>query len=308
MTTTSAWPVGWLGQRRLKRAIERRAAELAARYGAHHIGVSKKYRAGSRTPRTCITFYVKKKGSDVARQVPRRIRFDRLYPSRLLRLATDVCEIGELKGLALRGGHLVAAGDGETGTVGLVLRQAGRDLFLTNAHVATDPGLPAGQLVATVPGIGLVGGMVAVIDDLTAPVIRSDAALVLANPGSVAPGEFHQVPLRLKGCGEFLFNDPRRFFYVAQGVEHELRYRGFVPDMAEIWIDGFLLIYASFHKLDVLTGQCRPGDSGAVVFCKEGATVRAVGLLFGGDEEANEILAFPVRRCLKQMGINPDSL
>ena len=51
-----------------------------------------------------------------------------------------------------------------------------------------------------------------------------------------------------------------------------------------------------------------PGHSGAVVFCRSGAGLMAVGLLFGGIEDANEVWVFPVRRCLRQMNIDPDSL
>ena len=61
----------------VERTIVERNDDLLKRYGAHHIGVSKKYRKGSRLPDTCITFYVKRKGKDVrAPQIPKRIGAD----------------------------------------------------------------------------------------------------------------------------------------------------------------------------------------------------------------------------------------
>ena len=126
----------------VERTIVERNDELLARYGAHHIGVSKKYRKGARLPDTCITFYVKRKGKDVpTQQIPKHIGLSYESASREALVATDVCEIGEgePEGFSMRGGNLVVADDGETGTVGLVFRQGGSDMFLTNAHVATDP-------------------------------------------------------------------------------------------------------------------------------------------------------------------------
>lgn len=295
----------------VEQTILERNDELLKRYGAHHIGVSKKYRKGGKLPDTCITFFVKKKGKDVrAEQIPEHIALSSPGGSRKGLVATDVCEIGrrEPVGFSLRGGYLVAAGDGETGTVGLVFRRGDADFFLTNAHVATDPGVMPGGLGVQLPNGSFVPAKVETLDDLRAPLIRSDAALVSVPANSVAPGEFHGVPLRLRNCGDIANNDPRRFFYVAGGFVHEVRWRAFMPAAAQIKIDGHLLRYAGFHKFDVRIGQCRPGHSGAVVFCETVGGLTAVGLLFGGIQATNEVWAFPVRLSLAQMGVNPDSL
>ena len=297
----------------VERTIVERNAELIERYGAHHIGVSKKYRKGSRLSDTCITFYVKrkKKRKEVAAQlVPKHIDLSYGGGSRKRLIATDVCQIGrrEPVGFNMRGGNLVVASNGQTGTVGLVFRLGGSDMFLTNAHVATDPGLPPGQVSVHVPGGGGFIGNVTRIDDLTAPLIRSDAALVRVQDNSVAPGQFHGVDLILESCGDVANNDPRQFFYVAAGFVHVVRWRAFMPAASPIKIDGHILRYAGFHKFDVALGQCAPGHSGAVVFCESQGGLTAVGLLFGGIQATNEVWVFPVRLCLQQMGVDPDSL
>ena len=89
---------------------------------------------------------------------------------------------------------------------------------------------------------------------------------------------------------------------------HEARWLAFVPGRAQIEIDGRDLNYAGFHKLRVIVGQSRPGQSGAVVFCRSGNGLMAVGLLFGGIAAVNEVWVFPVRHCLRQMNVDPDSL
>jgi hypothetical protein len=272
--------------------------------------VSKKYRKGSRLPDTCITFYVKRKGKDVrAPQIPKHISLIYEGGSRGRRIATDVCAIGrrEPLGFNVRGGYLVAV-SGETGTVGMVFRHGGGDVFLTNAHVATDPGLAPGPIGVRLPNGSIVPGAVIKIDSLTAPLIMSDAALVGMPANSVAPGQFHGVNLTLRNCGDIVNNDPRRFFYVAAGFVHEVRWRAFMPAATPIKIDGQMLRYAGFHKFDVTAGQCRPGHSGAVVFCESAGGLTAVGLLFGGIQATNEVWAFPVRLCLTQMGVNPNTL
>ncbi len=43
-----------------------RTPSLIERYGAHHVGVSKKFRKGRRMPDTCITFYVMQKGKSIS--------------------------------------------------------------------------------------------------------------------------------------------------------------------------------------------------------------------------------------------------
>jgi hypothetical protein len=294
----------------VEQTILERNDELAARYGAHHIGVSKKYRKGSRLPETCIAFYVMKKGEDVAaEQIPKHIALSSPGGSRKALIATDVCEIGEEPaGFRMRGGHLVIAGDGETGTVGLVFRKDGFDFFLTNAHVASDPGVRPYPITVRLPDGTPIQGSVTRIDDLTAPLIRSDAALVQLPPDSVAHGEFHGVPLALESSGDIANNDPRRFFYVAGNFVHVVRWRAFMPAGSPIRIDGHVLRYAGFHKFDVTHGQCGPGHSGSVVFCESRGGLKAVGLLFGGIQSTNEVWVFPVRLCLAQMGIDPDSL
>ena len=65
---------GTRNMRRSSETISRAQRRLLERYGAHHIGVSKKYRKRRRLPDTCITFYVKRKGKDVrAEQIPKHI-------------------------------------------------------------------------------------------------------------------------------------------------------------------------------------------------------------------------------------------
>jgi hypothetical protein len=290
----------------VERTIVERNDELLERYGAHHLGVSKKFRKGSKLPDTCITFYVKRKGKDVrAPQIPKRISLSYPDGSRGRLIATDVCAIGrrEPLGFNVRGGYLVAV-SGETGTVGMVFRHKGADVFLTNAHVATDPGLAPGPIGVRLPNGIIVPGAVMEIDSLTDPLIMSDAALVRMPANSVAPGQFHGVNLTLRTCGDIANNDPRRFFYVAAGFVHEVRWRAFMPAATQIKIDGHLLRYAGFHMFDVKLGQCRPGHSGAVVFCEQAGGLTAVGLLFGGIQSTNEVWVFPVRLCLTRMGVN----
>ncbi len=295
----------------VERTIAAQNDELLARYGAHHLGVSKKYRKGKRLPDTCITFYVKRKGKKVrAPQIPKTLALVYEGGSRRRRIATDVCAIGqrEPRAFLLRGGNLIIAGDGETGTVGLIFSASGADFFLTNAHVATDPGAPPDMLRVQSATGAVALGRVTRMDDLTAPVIRSDAALVAVQANSVLPQQFNGTPLQLAGCGDIAINDPRQFFYVAGNVVHALRWRAFMPSAAPIVVDGLSLRYAGFHKLDVTAGQCRPGHSGAVVFCQSASGPIAVGLLFGGIQSTNEVWVFPVRLCLQQMGVNPDAI
>ena len=148
--------------------------ELASRYGAHHVGVSKKVRQGEKLSDTCITFYVLKKGAPSAGEVvPKALPLAYKAASRERHIVTDVCEIVERPAaFSLRGGHVVVSADSERGTVGLVFRQGGHDLFLTNAHVVTDPGLPPGQVSLEQPGGVIVQGAVRRIDDLLAPEIQ----------------------------------------------------------------------------------------------------------------------------------------
>lgn len=284
--------------------------DLAARFGAHHVGVSKKFRAGEKLSETCITFYVEQKGQPAAGEaVPREVPLLYEDGSHGRRILTDVCELGgKPRGFSMRGGNAVIGADNEHGTVGLVFRRGNRDLFLTNAHVVTDPGQQPGPVRVEVPSGPIVEGIVTDIDNLLAGVVRSDAAIVHVATGTIETGRFRGTELRLVGCGEIVNNDQRRFYYVASEFVHEAVWLGSVPGAAEIDIDGHNLNYAGFHKLRLTVGRCRPGHSGAVVFCRSGAGLMAVGLLFGGIEDANEVWVFPVRRCLAQLGVDPDSL
>ncbi|MEW9807206.1 hypothetical protein ABUE31_14530 [Mesorhizobium sp. ZMM04-5] len=295
----------------VERTVRERNDELRERHGAHHIGVSKKYRRGKRLPETCVTFYVKRKGKDVkAEPVPKHLELSYESGVRGRQAATDVCAIGwrEPAGFEMRGGDLVIAGDGETGTVGLVFRQGASDFFLTNAHVATDPGAPPGRIRVRARSGRTVHGVVQRMDDLTAPLVMSDAALVRVPANSVTPKRFHGTELALDSCGEVANNDPRKFYYVAEDFVHVLRWRASIPAATPIRIDGHLLRYAGFHAFDVTFGRCRPGHSGAVVFCASQRGLTAVGLLFGGIQATNEVWVFPVRLALAQMGVDPDSL
>lgn len=295
----------------VKRTIIARNQELIDRYGAHHIGVSKKVRRGRRLPETCITFYVMRKQAAGlgTRKIPKRLELEYGRGARRRSVLTDVCEIKRRPTMfSMRGGNLVTASNGQNGTVGMVFRQGGNDFFLTNAHVAADPGSPAGQMRVSVPGVGTVLGDVVRMDDLDAGILRSDAALVSVAAGSVAPGQFLGVSLVLDDYGEIAMNDPRRFFYVAGNFVHALRWSGFGPAATPIQLDGFGKHCADYHTFDVVVGQTRRGHSGAVVFCESGTGLRAVGLLFGGIVAVNQVWVFPIRLCLARMGIDPDSL
>lgn len=288
------------------RTIDQHYQDLLRRHGAAYIGVAKKTIKGERQPATSVTFYVMEKGDDVAAErIPPYL--DLVYADGRAdgRVATDVVEIGQTpRALAVQGGHVIWSSDGEAGTVGLVLWVDGRGMLLTNAHVATDPGLPAGQVRVWEPGQTVPRtGFVRVIDDLSGPLIRSDAALIELPAGSVAPGRFQGVDLALIGYDEIRFNDPRRFYYVAENLLHELQWKGRVTAPAPIQIDGQLKLCKDFDQLQSLVGVVRPGHSGAVVFCRSNAGLIAVGLLFGGVPAINEPWVFPIRRCLQQMGI-----
>lgn len=295
----------------VERTIVERNEELLQCYGAHHIGISKKYRKGERLPQTCITFYVPKKGKDVsARQIPKHLSLIYGDGSTGSLIATDVCEIGEEEpvAFAMRGGDLVIA-NGQTGTVGLVFEQGQDDFFLTNAHVVAPPGGPLNTVSVRTSTGQTIRGPIARTDSLNPlSVISSDAALVSVPNNSVAPGQFRGVNLVLDICGDIAMNDPRRFFYVAANFVHEVRWRAFMPAATKIVVHGQSFRYAGFHKFGVVVGQCRPGHSGAVVFCQSANGLNAVGLLFGGHQSTNEVWVFPIRPALVRMGVNPDSI
>lgn len=289
------------------RTIDADHDHLVAHYQAHHLGVSKKYRGGEKLAATCVTFYVMRKGARHARHlVPPFLDLAYKEGSHARRIATDVCEILEQPvALSIRGGNAIFGADGEPGTVGLVFRQGDRDFLVTNAHVVTDPGVLPGPVTVRVPHSAVeIAGIVRRMDDLGAAEIRSDAALVEVALNAVAPGRFRGTDLILVGYGEIANNDPRRFFFVSKEFVHEARWAAWVPGGAQITVDGHDKIYASFHKLSVIVGQASPGNSGAVVFCLSKSGLVAVGLLFGGALAINEIWVFPIRRCLKQMGVD----
>lgn len=288
------------------RTIAAHHDHLVAHYQAHHLGVSKKYRGGEKLAATCVTFYVMNKGAEHARHmVPPHLDLAYKDGSHRRQVATDVCAILEQPvALSIRGGNAIFDADNEPGTVGLVFRRGNRDFLVTNAHVVTDPGVLPRPVTVRVPGSAVeIEGIVRRIDDLGAAEIRSDAALVEVALNAVAPGRFRGTDLILAGYGEIANNDPRRFFYVSHEFVHEARWVAWVPGGAQITVDGHDKIYASFHKLGLIVGQARPGNSGAVVFCLSHSGLIAVGLLFGGALAINEIWVFPIKRCLRQMGV-----
>lgn len=290
----------------VERTIKAHHDHLIAHYSAHHLGVSKKLRGGEKLPATCVTFYVLKKGDRQARNlVPPYLELAYKDGGRRRRVATDVCEIREEPvALSIRGGNAAFGADNELGTVGLVFRRGNRDFMVTNAHVVTDPGVLPGPVGVGVPGSGTrITGIVRRMDDLNAFDIDSDAALVELPPNSVAPGRFRGTDLVLSGYGEMANNDPRRFFFVSKEFVHEARWVAWVPTGAPITVDGHPKRYAGFHKLSVTIGQASAGNSGAVVFCVSKAGLVAVGLLFGGALAINEVWVFPIRHCLRRLGV-----
>lgn len=274
-------------------------------YSAHHIGVSKKIRNGQKLSYTCITFYVMKKGHQSAKNlVPPFL--DLQYQSRYHRkIATDVCEIGEEPvGLSIRGGNAIFGSDNEQGTVGLVFRQGDSDFLITNAHVVTDPGELPGPVTVRLPNSDVrVGGIVRKMDDLSAPKILSDAALVEMPLNSVEPGKFRGTDLILAGYSEIENNDPRKFFFVSMDFVYEARWAAWVAGSAPITVDGKAMTYAGFHKFRITVGQAAHGNSGSVVFCLSNTGLVAVGLLFGGALAINEVWVFSIRNTLSKLGI-----
>jgi hypothetical protein len=288
------------------RIIHERHRELVEEYDAHHIGVSKKYKDGKRLRQTSVTFYVMKKGENHSgKPIPPYLDIDYKDGSRR-RIATDVCEIKEEpRSLSIRGGNAVFGADNEEGTVGLVFRQGDRDFMITNAHVVTDPGVLPGPVTVRLPNSEvLIEGIVRRMDDLNGPVLHSDAALVEMPLNVVAPGRFRGTELVLSGYSDIIMNDPRKFYFVSKEFVHEARWAAWIATPTPIAIDGHPKTCAGFHTLRVVVGQARPGNSGAVVFCVSHGGLTAVGLLFGGALAINEVWVFPIRKCLKGMGID----
>jgi hypothetical protein len=292
----------------IDRTILNTHEHLVEHYGAHHIGVSKKRRRGRKLSETCITFYVLKKGRSVAPNlIPPYLDLDYCDGSRHGRIATDVCEIGTHPvALMIRGGHPVFGFDGEPGTVGLVFREGGRDLMLTNAHVVTDPGVTIPGLVTVrIPGAPVeVKGIVRRMDNLAEPVMFSDAALIEFPANTVESGKFKGTELRLTAYSDIAKNDQRQFFYIAREPLYTCRWLAWVPTETKINVDGRMKDYAGFHKFKVTKGKVVAGNSGAVVFAQSASGLVACGLLFGGHVDLNEIWVFPIRHCLKQMGFD----
>lgn len=289
----------------IERTLLKHGDELARRHGAHHIGLSKKRTGGEKRTDTCVTFYVMRKGpGHPGEPVPPYIELEYEDGRERGLVATDVCEIGqEPSAFMIRGGHVMLGSDGEEGTVGLVLRVEGHDLLITNAHVVTDPGVPAGQVRVRLPNGAIAFGAVRTMNDLNAAVFTSDAALVEMPAGSVSPGKFRGTELLLTGLGDFVPNDQRTFFYVSRDFVHALRWSAFVPGQAGVNIDGHAKSCMSFHKLALTNGQVGPGNSGSVIFCQTQGGLLAVGLLFGGIASINEAWAFPIRRCVQSVGL-----
>lgn len=290
----------------LLRTVEARHDELCRRYGAHHIGIGKKRSGGKRTGRTCIVFYVEKKGdSQTAARIPDSLPLLYADGGSDRSVATDVEEIGcEPQALAggIRGGHVITASDGEDGTVGFVVRRNGADYLVTNAHVVTDPGRLPGFISVDGPE-GRVIGHVERHDDLGAGVIRTDAALVRMPKNTVADGQFRGQSLVLRGSGDIAMNDGRAFYFVSKGFTYKARWESFVGGPTPFILDGHAKHCADFHKLRVTLGVLQRGNSGAVVFREGNGGLIAVGLLFAGELGDGLAWVFPLPRILQRLGL-----
>jgi len=284
------------------RTVEEQHEELCRRFGAHHIGVGKKRVGGKRQSTTCIIFYVEKKGdAHEAERIPEKLPLLYADGASDRSVATDVEEIGGMpRALAggIRGGHVVTASDGEDGTVGLVVRRSGADYLVTNAHVVTDPGRLPGPVKAN----GVIGKVEA-LDDLSAGIIRTDAALVRMPNGTVADGQFRGQQLVLKGSGDIAMNDGHAFYFVSKDFTYKCRWEGFVGGATPFIVDGFQKHCAGFHKLRVTVGQLQHGNSGSVVFREGNGGLIAVGLLFAGELDTGIAWVFPLRRVLDRLGL-----
>jgi hypothetical protein len=290
----------------LLRTVEAQHDDLCRRYGAHHIGVGKKRIGGERQGTTCIIFYVEKKGdAHDAEPIPDSLPLLYADGSSERSVATDVVEIGGApKALAggIRGGHVVTASDGEDGTVGLVVRRNGADYMVTNSHVVTDPG----RLPGFVTGHGANGPVVGTVerhDDLSAGVIRTDAALVRMPNGSIANGQFLGQTLVLKSSGDIAMNDGHVFYFVSKKFTYKARWESFVGVPTPFTLDGHAKHCADFHKLRVTLGDLQPGNSGAVVFREGSGGLIAVGLLFAGELNNGLAWVFPLPRILERLGL-----
>lgn len=289
----------------LLRTLAERGDELCRRHGAHHVGVSKKRRAGERLGQTCITFYVERKEPvEDERRIPKTLPLIHADGPSERSVATDVVQIGSKPAaLSIRGGHPIIAGDGEHGTVGLVVRRGGADWLITNAHVVTDPFRAPGP-VSVAGAAGVVIGEVTQIDDLDQEVIRSDAALVRMPDGTVADGRFRGQKLELRDIGGIAMNDGHAFYFVSSDFTHKARWEGFVETKTELDMDGHPKLCAGFHKFRVTLGDLQQGDSGAVVFREGAGGLVAVGLLFAGETEDRVAWVFPLAPVLQRFGIS----
>lgn len=289
----------------VERTILKHGEELARRHGAHHVGISKKRTGGRKLSDTSVTFYVMRKGpGHPGEEVPPHLELAYEDGRERGLIATDVCEIGEEPAaLSIRGGNVMLGSDNELGTVGLVFRRDGRDFLVTNAHVVTDPGVPPGLVSVRMPNGSTALGQVRAMNDLTAPVLTSDAALVEMPAGSVSPRKFRGTELELTDFGDFVPNDPRTFYFVSKDFIHAAKWSAHVPGAAAVNIDGHSKSCLDFHKLALAVGQVGPGNSGSVVFCQTHGGLLATGLLFGGLTSINEAWVFPIRRCLQSVGL-----
>ena len=290
----------------VERTILKHGLELCRRYGAHHVGISKKYVGGKRLTDTSITFYVMRKGPDHgAESIPPTLELDYKDGRSLGLIATDVCEIGEQPiAFSVRGGNAMLGSHNRPGTVGLVFRSNGRDFLVTNAHVVTDPGVVPGLVSVRLPNGGSAMGRVITINDLTPQVLTSDAACVELAAGTVSSRMFRGIEIAMTGVSDFTLNDTRKFLFVSKEFIHAARWSAMVPGRAEITIAGQQKFCMNFHKLRLTHGSVGEGNSGSVVFCETQAGLLAVGLLFGGVSSLNEAWVFPIRRCLESVGVS----
>jgi hypothetical protein len=288
----------------LANTIKRDIFEFGNLKNVHHLGISKKIENGILSKESCVTFYVTHK-----HDVP----IGKNFIPPLVKLATknnrggfvrtDVVEIkGEPKAFSLRGGNIVVTSDQEFGTVGLVFTQGNFDYLVTCAHVVLDPGTNPGPIAIRLANGGLSWlGLVIAVNDLMAPRVLSDAALVRLPRNTVEPGKFKNTDLALRGYTEIADNDPRIFYYVTENSTFQLKWTARVPECAGISVDDVSLRYCSFVKLSVLNGSPASGHSGAVVFCQSNNGLLAAGLLFGGVTEDNEVWVHPAKRCVDSL-------
>jgi hypothetical protein len=140
-------------------------------------------------------------------------------------------------------------------------------------------------------------------DDLSAGVIRTDAALVRMPNGTIADGQFRGQTLVLKGSGGIAMNDGHAFYFVSKNFTYKARWESFVGGPTPFTLDGHAKHCADFHKLRVTLGKLQPGNSGSVVFREGNGGLIAVGLLFAGEIGSGLAWVFPMPRILERLGL-----